>query len=92
MTTTLPKIHLDEDALPDELMLVSIAAPDTPSWLVQRLRAHVVTTCNVCQELIGSHDRVYYEVGFDHPSHAVCWITQLTARPVRVLSVRYRGR
>ena len=90
MTTALPKIDLDESIVPDELMLVSTDAPDLPSWLVQRLRAHVVTMCDVCHELIGSHDHVYYEMGRAHPAHVGCWITQLTARPIRVLSVRYR--
>lgn len=90
MTTALPRIEIDLTQLPDELMIMSLTHPSIPSWLVMRRRAVVTTVCDVCQDLVHGRDDAYYESGRPHPAHAGCWFIQLTARPIRVVSVRYR--
>jgi hypothetical protein len=90
MTTFVPRLDVNADNAPDELMLASIRDREIPTWLVQRLVTHVTTQCGICRELIGSRDRAYYEQGEDHPAHVDCWLLQLTARPVRVVSIKYR--
>lgn len=89
MTTALPKIALDLSVLPDELMIRSMTHPSVPTWLAVRRRAVVTTVCDICGDLVHSHESAYYETGRPHPAHAGCWFIQLTARPVRVMSVRY---
>jgi len=90
VTTALPKIQLDLDILPDELTVQSISYPDIPSWLVMRSRAHVTTICDICGDVVSSREELYYESGRPHPAHPGCWFIQLTARPIRVVSVTYR--
>jgi hypothetical protein len=90
MTTALPKLNLNLTTLPSELMIHSITHPSVPSWLVMRRRAVVTTVCDICGDLVSGQEDAYYETGRPHPAHAGCWFIQLTARPVRVISVRYR--
>lgn len=91
MTTIVPRLNLNTEDAPDELVLVSTRDREVPSWIVQRLVTHVTTQCAICRELIDSRDRAYYEQGEDHPAHTECWLLQLTARPVRVIAARYRN-
>jgi len=91
MTTALPRLDLDTDWVPDELVLVSTLDREIPSWLVQRMTAFFPTYCGICHEVAQSHESVYYEMGRANAAHVACWLIQLTARPVRVHSVWYRG-
>lgn len=89
MTTALPKLNIDLDLLPDELTLVSLEDREIPSWLVWSYTTWQLTFCDICHEFIGQYEMVYCEPQRHHPAHQLCWITQLPARPVRVVSVRY---
>lgn len=92
MTTVaiaLPKIEIDLTLLPDELTVRSLTHTSMPSWPVIRRLAIITTVCDICGDLVHSHDRAYYESGRPHPAHAGCWFIQLTARPIRVVDVRY---
>lgn len=91
MTTTVPRLNVSDHGAPDELMLASELDRDVPTWLVQLLVTHVTTVCDACHELIDHRERAYYENGVLHPTHVKCWLVQLTARPVRIVSVKYRG-
>lgn len=90
MTMTTPRLNIDPDFMPDEMMLVSTRSREVPSWLVQRYKPCVTTVCDICAELIYSREYAVYERGCSHPAHPACWLVQLTARPVRIISVSYR--
>jgi hypothetical protein len=89
MTTALPQLDVVTSWVPDELTLVSTTDRELPSWLAQRMTAFVPTYCGICHEVEQPHESVYYESGRGHAAHVGCWLVQLTARPVRVLGVRY---
>src|SRR5262245_47997088 len=90
-THNMPHLDIDPTLAPDELTLISLIDRDEPSWLVWSYTAFVMTICDVCHEFIGRRETVYFEPERYHPAHITCWLTQLTARPVRVVKVRYHG-